>query len=508
VAHNPVLRDPAGLAAIWLRPPGADYFPLTATAQWLQWRLWGGDPLGYHCVNVACHVLGAWLLWRILRRLGIEAAWLGGLLFVLHPLAVESVAWISELKNVLSFPLLLLAFGAYLEFDDGGRRRDLVRSNLWFLAAMLAKTSVAMFPGFLLVHAWWRRGRVGRTDLLAATGFGAVSLVLGVVTIHFQIQRALGSDGTAFFSSGHPTAGLTQAIFSFWFYFKRCLWPARLMPIYPSDLLGSEPLRAWTAAGVSAAVLGVLWFRRAAWGRHVILGIGWFLLNLLPVLGVVPMAFLRIAPVADHLAYVSLAGIAGLAAAAASPWSGRETASRSAKRARTLRWAGVAAAAALAVETHRYAAVFQSEETLWTYAVDHNPAAWMAQFNLGNVLLAKSDWPGAISRYEAALAERPAYAEAENNLGIALSREGRVSDALPHFQRALRLRPDYPEAGSNLGLALATTGRLEDAILRYEEVLRLHPDYLRARDNLALALRAAGRNQEAQTLLDSSPPEK
>src|SRR5580692_9834625 len=122
VTENRILRDPAALGRIWLAPAGPDYFPLKSTAQWLEWRAWGARPAGYHAVSLALHLASALLLWRLLRRLGARWGWLGGLLFAVHPLAVESVAWAAELKNTLSLPLLLLAMSACVDCDAGRRR--------------------------------------------------------------------------------------------------------------------------------------------------------------------------------------------------------------------------------------------------------------------------------------------------------------------------------------------------------------------------------------------------
>ena len=156
VAANPVIRERGGLATVWLAKTGPDYFPLKSTFQWVEWHLWGDAPLGYHLANVGLHVLSALLLWRVLSKLGVRSAWLGGLVFAVHPVAVESVAWIAELKNALSLPPLLLAVDAYIDFDRGRGRRDLFMAGFWFAAAMLCKSSVVMLPLVILVFAWWR----------------------------------------------------------------------------------------------------------------------------------------------------------------------------------------------------------------------------------------------------------------------------------------------------------------------------------------------------------------
>lgn len=176
IVQNPALRSAAGLRSIWLAPTGVNYFPITFTAQWVQWHLWGEATAGYHLTNLALHVLNCFLLWGVLGRLGVRMAWLAGLLFAVHPVAVESVAWISELKNVLSLAFVLAALAAYLEFDE--RRRPAFYGCAWllFFAALLSKSTVAMFPVVLLLHGWWKRGRVRATDLRATLPFFGVAL--------------------------------------------------------------------------------------------------------------------------------------------------------------------------------------------------------------------------------------------------------------------------------------------------------------------------------------------
>ena len=311
IARNELLHRPGGWWRAWVAPAGLDYYPLKDSLQWVQWHLWGDHTLGYHLTNVGLHLLGALLVWRLLACLGARLGWIGGLLFAVHPLAVESVAWISELKNTLSLPLLLAAMICFVEFDDGceggsaggaaqrvgdppspgfGGLRNALHLYLWsivfFLAAMLAKSSVVMFPVVLLLHAWWRRGRITRRDLRASAPFFAISLALGVVTVWFQQHRAIGLPAAA------PTfllrlAGAGRAI---GFYLAKGAFPTGLIPIYPRwnpDLVSPWQALSWVV--IAGALLG-FWVKRATWGRHALLGSGWFLVNLLPVLGIIPMA--------------------------------------------------------------------------------------------------------------------------------------------------------------------------------------------------------------------------
>ena len=495
IGENPVLRDTVGLWKIWSGHAGQDYFPLTTSVQWVQWHLWQGNVAGYHATNIALHILSALLLWRVLRRLGSGAAWLGGLLFAVHPLAVESVAWMSELKNTLSLPPLLLAALAYLNFE---RARGLSPAgclsptaptspfNAWgwyaaslasFIAAMLCKSSVVMFPIILLLHAWWRRGRVGRRDLAEAAPFFAVSIILGLTTIHFQTARAMAhiSLPTEDLATRIGAAGPAAV-----FYLSKAVLPLNLMPIYP-DWSPEGPFlwRALAWCGIAAG-LGVCWAKRASWGRHALFGFGFFLLNLLPVLGIVPMAYLRISRVSDHFAYLPLLGLIGLVAAAAGRW-------RAAARPSLFWTCAVLATAACAGASRNYSRVFESEETLWTYALQLNPKAWLAHNNLGIVFAQSGRFGEAIAHGEEAVRLKPGFAEARSNLGLTLTEARRLPEAIDQLTEAVHLDPDLAGARLNLGRALLAVGRAQEAVVQLEQVLRLEPASPEARRNLAVA---------------------
>jgi len=517
VAENPVLRDPAGLAKIWSGQAGQDYFPLTTSVQWFQWHLWRGDVAGYHLTNLALHIASALLLWGLLAKLGVRLAFLGGLLFAVHPLVVESVAWISELKNTLSLPLLLVAAIAWIECDRNRGLGILPKSSrghglkaratsrlahasrlpssrlqartpalLYFTAAMLAKTSVVMFPAVLLLHAWWKRGRIVRRDLLDAAPFFAVSLILGLVTIHFQAGRAMAH-------LAMPAEGLASRLAlaapAALFYLAKAILPVNLLPIYPAwNLHGLAPgtILAWGALG---AGLAWCWTQRASWGRHALFGLGFFFLNLIPVLGIVPMAYLRISPVSDHFAYMPLVGLVGLVAA------GAGLAESERRKVETLKIPRVSAfrlslfilVAVLAWQSRGYAKIFRSEESLWTYTLQRNPRAWLAHNNLGIVLAQSGRLDEAIGQAKEAVRLEPDFPEARSNLGLDLTEARRYPEAIAQLEAAVRLRPDLAGAHLNLGRALLAAGRGRDAIGQFEQVLALQPDSPAARRNLAVA---------------------
>jgi len=499
VTKNPVLRDPAGIWKIWFAPTGLDYFPLKTTVQWVQWHLWGMRTTGYHLTAIGLHLLGALLLWRLLAQLGVRLAWVGGLLFAVHPLAVESVAWIAELKNVLSLPLVLGAMMVWVSGDHarpdssmGPIGRIRLISLALFIAAMLCKSSVVMFPFVLLLYAWWKRGRIARADILASAPFFVVSLVLGVIAVVFQNQRAITGFGVPLggFLSRLAAAGLAIA-----FYATKCVVPVGMLPIYPQWKVDPPALVQFLPW---AAVAGlVFWLVREArsgrsWPRHVLFGLGFFLLNLVPVLGFVPIAYLRIAPVADHFAYLSLAGMVGLAAAGlgalAQPHFGIGPIGP---------MLIMVTLAALALDSRRYAAVFQSEKTLWAYTVQRNPRAWLAYNNLGIALRAEGKRQEAVADYEASLRLSPGFAEAHNNLGVALAEMGRQPEAIAQYREAIRLNPKFADPYNNLGNLLFRAGRLAEAQSCLETALRLNPDYPEAHNNLGELLIRTGHADEA-----------
>ncbi|MEY2878680.1 MAG: hypothetical protein RLZZ15_1060 [Verrucomicrobiota bacterium] len=525
VLGNPLLRSLVGLRKIWFEPWRLyDFYPLKYSVQWVQWQLWQDRPFGYHVTSVVLHLVGALMFWRVLRQLGLRLAWVGALVFAIHPLTVESVAWISELKNTLALPPLLLAVSAFIEFEAEGKRAALLRSVAWFLVTMLCKTSAAMLPVFLLLYFWWKRGRLGRSELLATLPHFAVSLALGLVTIWFQKYRGLADEPIHL---GGVGSRLTLAGVSAGFYFRQCVWPARMIPLYPPWKLApllAPALLGW-AAVVAAAWWG--WRRRATWGRHALLAGGWFFLALGPAIGVLPISFMHFSWVMDHIAYLALLGVVALGVAGLE-WM----LARAGKPARlALIGAAAGACAWLAISTRVYGKVFHDGETLWAYTVAHNPHAAMAHNNLSTYLLARGqtaaarehleialrlipDYPvalknqagflhsdgdlaGAEALYRRALALKPSFDDAHVALGYLLTSTGRASEAAEHYRLALKYYPENHAAYHGLGLVLRDAGHLPQAIAYFEAALTCQPDFPEAHNNLAATLRLAGRVPEA-----------
>jgi protein O-mannosyl-transferase len=494
VTGNASLHAPGALARIWTGTGFMDYLPLKASVQWVEWRLWGPNPMGYHAFSVALHALAALLLWRVFSRLGLREAWLGALLFAVHPLAVESVAWVAEMKNPLSLVLLLLSFLMYLRWDalrndEGGNLKPESKTTfkfqlsafIFFLASLLSKSSVVMFPVVLLLHAWWKRARVSRSDLAAIAPFAAVSLALGLVTVWFQSHRAIEDLDLGL---GGPISRVAVAGRSLIFYLGKAVCPAGLLPAYPrwsASPVVLLDLWPWLAAGVAAAALIRV---RRPWSRGLVFGGGVFLANLLPVLGLVPMAYQRFSWVADHLAYLPLAGLAGLAAAGVG-------------RLPSGRWIGAAAALALGAATFAHAGMYHDERTLWSRTLGCSPDSWLAENNLGDVVFRAEGPASAIPHFRRAVALNPAYPEAQANLGVALAATGSRDEGIAHTREAIRLKHDFPMAEYNLGLALHAAGRREEALEHLVRASRLSPGMAGAHNAIGVILAEQGRTKAA-----------
>jgi tetratricopeptide (TPR) repeat protein len=486
ISGSVVTRSPTGLWSIWFEPGSQpDYYPIKSSVQWVQWRLLGMDTLGYHLTNIILHAIGAVLVWRLLARFNLRLAWLGGLLFAVHPANVESVAWIAELKNTLSLLPFLGAMIAWIDYENKGTKRDYALALGLFLVAMLCKTTMVMFPVVILLYAWWKRGRSGIRDLKLSAPFFAISIVLGILTMVLQTAPGLGPHEIhlgGFFSR------LALAGSALSFYFCEWLWPFGLAPLYPPWTIDPPMLIEGFLLLVWGGALYALWHRHTDWSRHVLLGLGFFILILFPILGFTPAAYMESTWVMDHFLYLPMIGLIGLVLAALGQIR------LQAVPGIYLGGLGIlgGAMAVFAWESHAYAGEFINEETLWTYALQSYPDAFLAHNNLGAALTEEGRIPEAIAQYEKAVRLCPGKSDLYYGLGCALAAAGRFADAAAEFQQAVEINPNSPYAHLNLGVASMRLGKPNDAITEFETVLRIYPNNADAHGNLGLVLTQMG----------------
>jgi tetratricopeptide (TPR) repeat protein len=463
------LRSLQGLWRIWTVPGATQqYYPLLHSAFWLEYRLWGDSVLFYHLVNVALHALAACLLVKIVRRLALPGAWLAGLLFALHPVCVEAVAWISEQKSTLSGVLYLAAALAWLKFDESRQRAHYLWAFTLFAAALLAKTVTAVLPAVLLVIVWWRRGVEWRRDIRPLVPWFALGASAGLFTAWVE-SHLIGARGAEFALTPLDRFLLAGRVICF--YAAKILWPANLAFFYPHWTIDASAWWQWLLPAAVVAAGVILW-QNARRHRGPLAALLIFAGTLFPVLGFFNVYPFRYSYVATHFAYLAALGILVPTAALL---AGRSL-------------AGAAVALVLGIVTAQQSATYASEETLYRATIERNPDAWLAHNNLANLLLATGRRDEAVSHLDTALRLNPDFAEAHLTMGNALlDVPGRLNDAIAEYRTAMRLTPDSERAHTNLGNALLQSGQIAEAIDQLQQALRIDPHSAAAHNDLGNA---------------------
>ena len=527
---KPSLQSLEGLWRIWFEPGASQqYYPMLHTAFWVEHRLWGEAVLGYHLTNVLLHATAACLLAVIVRRLfntdsvaspgtiptskeisnpGSQAGrypgagWLAAFIFALHPVGVESVAWISEQKNTLSAVFYLGAAAAYLRFDQDRNQARYWQGLVLFGLALLSKTVTATLPAALLVVFWWQRGRLDwRRDILPLLPWLMLGATGGLVTTWVEhtffvaVQIDNGGPGTEY-SLTLLERGLLAGR-ALCFYGGKLAWPEQLIFTYPQWSVDAAV--GWQYLfPLSVAALAVGLLRTARQHRGPLAGFLFFSGTLFPALGFINIYPFIYSYVADHFQYLaSIGAIVPFAAGLA--WVVNAMPD---DRARGLARAGVVLLLSiLGILTWQQSGMYRDVKALYEATLARNPSSWMAHSNLG-LILAKNpeSLPAALAHFETAARLKPRNAEVHNYLGSALARiPGRKAEAIAEFESALRLSPNFPHAHVNLGVALMEfPERIMEALVHLETAVRLKPDLADAQYLLGCALaKIPGRETEA-----------
>jgi tetratricopeptide (TPR) repeat protein len=495
VIENPTLRSADGLRRIWLDFGATpQYYPLVHSTFWVEYQLWQLDPAGYHLVNVLLHALVAVFLWRVLSLLAVPGAWLAAAIFAVHPVHVESVAWITERKNLLSGVFYLASLLAYLRAagvgcgasGDRESKRWYALSLLSFACALLSKTVTGSLPAVILLLLWWKRGRIGWPDVRPLAPFFVLSLVFGALTVQLEAQHvgAVGREWDLSFADRCFVAGR-----ALWFYAAKLLWPAQLTFNYPRWQVGVGSWPAVLFPAAALAVVAALWAARRRVGRGPLVAVSIFAGTLFPALGFFDVYPMRYSFVADHFQYLASLGLIGLFAAAAASLAGRVFGGRRAP-------AAVCAALLLLVLgglTWRQTQAYRDLETLWRDTLAKNPDSWLAHDNLGVVVQERGELDEAIRHFRRSLEIEPHQHEAYNNLGNAMRTRGELDEAVAQIRRSLEVEPNYVLAHNSLGLALHDRGEYDAAVRSFERALQIRPDLAAAHTNLGITLAAQGR---------------
>ncbi|MBI5762410.1 MAG: tetratricopeptide repeat protein [Planctomycetes bacterium] len=533
LTKNTLVQTTGGLSRIWIEPAASpQYYPLVFTTFWLEHKLWGLHPLGYHVVNVLLHALNAVLVWRLLTWLRVPAALWAALVFALHPVNVESVAWITERKNVLSAFFYLLSLHALLThlLRDHEKPRSpnaYILALVTFACALLSKSVTASLPAAALVIVWWKRGRISRDVVRATVPFFAIGLAAALHTAWLE-KHHVGAENVDWGLS--PITHLILAGRILWFYFHHLLWPAEQIFFYPKWSLSAADVASYIFPLGVIALAAVLYSRRHRIGRAPAAAMMLFCGTLVPVLGfakVYPMLF---SFVADHFVY--LAGIALFAATTALI----HRALHAFLLPRVI--LATATCTILGVLTWNRCGAYRDEETLWRDTIKRNDQAFAAFLNLGMLVHDRGQTDEAVMLLRRAIEIRPNYEIALDNLGMMLLKENRTDEAFDLFRRATEANPYYASAQRNYGRMLCERGQLDegirhieaailirphafesyedlanaqfrlgriaDAISNYRRVLERNPDYPLGACNLASALTAIGQFDDAVKLLDAA----
>ena len=517
LTHNSIIQSPNGLNRFWFTKEAPDYWPVTNSTLWIEWRLWGLNPTGYHITNLVLHIVDSLLVWLVLRRLRIPGAFLAALLFAVHPVNVESVAWIAQRKNVLALLFFLLSILWWLKAEQGTRsnenevteKRRGARAEspsagqevfgIWyylslvaFILAMLSKGSVAILPVVLLLLAWWQRGHVTWSDGLRCAPFFAVAAVLTLVDIWFQTQGSGEIIRDATFWQRLLGAGAVV-----WFYLAKAVAPINLSFVYPQwDINGGNFLWWLPLLAVLAVTVVLVWQRnssRQKWVLPLLFAWVFFCVALLPVMGFTDVGFMKHSLVADHYQHIAMIAVVALAGAAISSILDRSSS--------PIRWTAAISAGvvvvALTILAREQSSLYASPLALYEDTVQKNPASWLAHNNLGNALVDANRKPEALLEFQRTVQLKPDSSVAHNNLGIRLSDAGQWSQAIDQFQQALRLQTNYADAYNNLAMALVSSGRSQEALEQLKQAIKYQPDFAEAHNNLGTIYLNSGRLEDA-----------
>jgi len=497
ITKNLLLRRPDGFHAFWFTSEAFNYYPLFWTLLRVQYLIWGVHPLGYHLVNLVMHCVNAVLVWRVARAWRLPGAWWVAALFAVHPVNAQTIAWAAEQKNTWSFFFMALSLLAFIRHAAEKHWAPYALSLLWFAAALACKTSTVCLPVFLLLCYTFRRDQGVRLGLLLRLiPYFALGFAAGVTTMWFEKHRVAAQSLVGSLSLWQR---MEMAGAAFWFYLGKALVPVGLTPMYQGWVDTSATTHTALPGALLVALLvacGLLWRRM---GAPIALGIVYYALMLLPLLGIFDTNYFVYSLVADHWQYHALPGmivavVAALSALAGKwPWLAAHS-----KAAGTVGVVGVAALASV------HFAHFEDTQTLWSYVVERNPDAWMGWYNLGNVFSDAHKPAEAIAAYRQSLRIKPDYYWCRFNIANALSAAGQLEEADRAYLVAEKLEDVDPDLHNNRAVTLMRLGREDDAVQEFNRALELEPGETSAHINLVAIFLKRGQIEEASRHLEAA----
>ena len=502
ITKAPPIRDAAGLWRIWFSPDDlrqweGHYWPLLYTTFWLEHKLWGFAPLGYHLVNLLLHSAVVLLVWRLLLRLGVPGSWFAAAVFAVHPLHTESVAWIMGRKDVLAALFALACAFSYMRFVEDGRGARYVRALALFIAGLLSKSTIVTLPVAFVAWHWWKQWRVARVDWMRVLPFFAVGLCITVTDWWIYKGKEAISFDYSFLER------VVIAVRALWFYVIKLVWPADLAVIYPRWHISVADPWGWTGVVAGALVAVLLWYDRRRIGRGPLVAVLFFSGMLFPVLGFVDYGYMQFSFVADRYQYLAGLGVIALLVAATTAGLARLGALSDARRI-GVGVVAVVVLVALGTLTWRQSEIYQDRGTYFTHILSLNPEARGAQHNFGDWLSDEGRHEEALAAYRIAHEQRPDFATIVNKMGVEYESLGRSDEAEAHYRRASRMDPRHVDAINNLALLLTRRKQPREALPLYREAIRIDPRYVNAYVGMSAALGQMRRYAEALKMLEQA----
>lgn len=490
LTNNPNLTDLDGLKRLWFDLRASpQYYPLVDTSFWIEYQFWGLNPVGYHVDNVILQCINALLLWRVLSYLGVKGSWLAAAIFAIHPVQIESVAWIVERKNLLSGFFYFLSLYFFLRFynpdkpfsfnDTQNEKRSWMIygvSLFFFVCALLSKTSTCTLPAVILLIYWWKQSSIGKKVFLMMIPFFTVSVGFALITIYLETS-SVGATGLSWSFSFWDRFLIAGRVL--WFYTGKLFWPDPIIFIYPRWVIDDSIWWQYVYPLAFLFLILVLWNLRKIVSRGPLTALLFFAGSLFPVLGFFNVYFMRFSFVANHFLYLAGIGIIVIFASSVDKFIGD-------KRYQKAFIAGILIILGGATWSHGPA--YKNDFSLWNDTIRKNPDAFMAHTNLGNILYEENKIEEAIPHYKTAIRLKPDDGLAYNNLGSALQAENKAEEAISNFKMAVKLIPGFADAHHNLAKSLLAQGKLQGSIFHYKTTIRLKPDLSEAHLSLGRIL--------------------
>ena len=494
------VQNLSGIWQIWFVPGSLEheghYWPILYTTFWLEHKLWGFDPLGYHLVNLLLHSAVTLLLWRFLRRLAVPGAWVAVAIFAVHPLHVESVAWVIGRKDMLAALFYLGAALAYMRFVEDRRWQRYAIALALFTAGLLSKSMLVTLPAALLIWHWWKHGRVTANDVLRVLPLLLLGLFVTVADWSFYKSREVISFDYSLLERALLAARALG------FYVGKLAWPTELSVIYPRWEVGTGDWLAWGCALVAVVVAGLLWHYQRQVGRGPLAGLLFFAVILSPTLGFVDYGYMQFSFVADRYQY--LAGIGVIAAVVGAVAHGLN-------RLADARGAGVqvmavvvlaAVVVVLGTLTWRQAGIYKDTFTFYSHIASHNPQAKAVHYNLGREYRRLGRLDEALAAFRIAEKKDPDNPSAFVGLGLTAEDMGRMEEAEAYYQKALQRKSRFPDALDQLGALRIKQQRYQEALELFQTLIKAQPGRIKAFIGKGISLVGLKRHEDALRSFD------